>query len=325
MNDSQIGTKTMNFLIEKLSDRLPLLPALFLFGLVGLASLATPADGYAEDSGSWEYGWIVEPSDAEQLIAKNDLTILDARSKENYESGHITDAIHVAWDTFTPHEASERGKLLDAKALRKKLKETGVDFEHPVLVVGQPPEGWGEAGRIVWMLRTLGHPAAALIDGGHPALVQAGLETSTSKPQPQGGEVRIEETTEWLATRQDVASAIEDMDSVLLDTRERREYEGATPYGESRGGHIPGAAHLHYRDLMNSNGRILPDTEIKRLLQERGIGPSTPIIAYCTGGVRSAWVTVVLTELGYEVKNYAGSTWEWAEHPAETHPLERSE
>lgn len=315
----------MTLFTENVSDRPPLLPALSLFALVGLSLLLTPANGYAEDSDSWEYGWIVEPSDAEQLIAKTDLTLLDARSKDNYESGHITDAIHVAWDTFTPHEASDRGKLLDAQTLRKRLTETGVDFEHPVLVIGQPPDGWGEAGRIVWMLRTLGHPAAALIDGGHSALVQAGLDTSTSEPQTEAGEVRINKTTEWLATRQEVASAIEDKDSVLLDTRERREYEGATPYGESRGGHIPGAAHLHYRELMNSNGRILSDIEIERLLQKRGIGPSTPVIAYCTGGVRSAWVTVVLTELGYEVKNYTGSTWEWANHPPETHPLERSE
>ena len=44
----------------------------------------------------------------------------------------------------------------------------------------------------------------------------------------------------------------------LLDVREPREYAGETPYGESRGGHVPGAKHLFYKALLESDGKVLP-------------------------------------------------------------------
>ena len=38
-----------------------------------------------------------------------------------------------------------------------------------------------------------------------------------------------------------------------------------------------------------------------------------PVVTYCTGGVRSAFVAAALTSAGYvDVRNYAGSWWEYA-------------
>ena len=94
--------------------------------------------------------------------------------------------------------------------------------------------------------------------------------------------------------------------------REQREYAGETPYGESRGGHVPGAKHLFYRALLKSDGKVLPGDQIKRKLSEIGVREDDEVVSYCTGGVRAAFVTVLLNDAGIAARNYAGSMWEWS-------------
>jgi thiosulfate/3-mercaptopyruvate sulfurtransferase len=108
---------------------------------------------------------------------------------------------------------------------------------------------------------------------------------------------------------------------VVLDTREPREYRGETPYGETRGGHVPGARHLFYKDLQAEDGRLLPPARLKARLAALGIGEGTEIVAYCTGGVRSGWVTTVLNDLGLRARNFAGSMWDWSAGDPAEYPL----
>ena len=42
------------------------------------------------------------------------------------------------------------------------------------------------------------------------------------------------------------------------------------------------------------------------------INPNKEVIVYCTGGVRSAMAYFVFRFLGYEVRNYDGSWWDWS-------------
>ena len=110
---------------------------------------------------------------------------------------------------------------------------------------------------------------------------------------------------------------------LFIDARSRAEYDGATPYGEARGGHLPGAVHLHYRDLLNTLGGLRDGETIRSRLSALGASPDRPTVAYCTGGVRSAWFVVLLADLGHHsVRNYSGSMWEWAAGPADQYPLE---
>ena len=47
--------------------------------------------------------------------------------------------------------------------------------------------------------------------------------------------------------------------------------------------------------------------------------PNKEVIVYCTGGVRSAMAYFVFRFLGYEVRNYDGSWWDWSQS---TFPIE---
>ena len=300
--------------------------SLLLAGLVALLFVATLGRSElttAAESGD-AFPWIVSPERAVELIEEGDASVLDTRGKSRWKRGHLPGAVRADWETFTPSKKADRGELLaDTSRLERRIRRLGVDADRPVLVVGNPPDNWGEDGRIVWMLRTLGHERVALVDGGHAAVVEAGVGETDESSEPEKGDFEVERRETWSADRAAVRKVIDgdSGDVVLIDTRSAREYAGATPYGESRGGHLPGAKHLHYSDLLTDDGRLLPAAKIREKLAGLGVTADSRVVSYCTGGVRSAWLTVVLAHLGYRAANYPGSAWDWSAAPEEKHPL----
>lgn len=269
--------------------------------------------------------WIVDASTARGLIDADAVTVLDTRNKLHWIKGHVPGARRVAWKDFSrTAKTSTSGLLKGDAALTRSLQALGVSASRPVLVVGNPPDNWGEDGRIVWMLRALGHPKVALVDGGQAALANTGLDMSHAPGDGEAkkGDFVAKKTGRITIGRDTLKKRLGGNNFVALDTREQREFDGKTPYGESRGGHVPGAKHLHYTDLLRADGRLLAPKKLKAKLASLGIRPDTEVAAYCTGGVRSGWVTVVLQQLGYtKARNYAGSMWEWSAQSAEKFPL----
>ncbi len=279
-----------------------------------------------EDAYVSEGGFIVDLAAAVKLHARGAL-ILDTRKKADHAKQHVAGSHHADWAHFSEPKDPNRGRLLaDEAELTRRLRAMGVSAKKPVVVLGDAAKGWGEDGRIVWMLRTLGHADAVLLDGGFTAA--AGTLPLSSEATPAGkGDFVIKRTARWDITAAQLRALINGPDrarAVLVDTREKREYDGATPYGESRGGHVPGAVHLHYRQLLNPAGRLRPRATVRDLLKKAGIPSNKQVVVYCTGGVRSGWLVMLLADLGYkDARNYAGSMWEWAARPAKDYPLTR--
>ncbi|MBW4566894.1 MAG: sulfurtransferase [Tolypothrix carrinoi HA7290-LM1] len=270
--------------------------------------------------------WILTANQAKQLISQS-ATILDTRNKLAWFLGHIPDAIHVTWQEFSQPEKPYQGNLLkDEKLLQQKLCKLGISNSKPVIVIGNPAHNFGEEGRIVWMLRTLGHNSAAFVDGGYNALVKAGIQTTFAANQPQKiGDFVVNRTALWEIQRDELKANLAENKLIIIDTREKREYNGATPYGEKRKGHIPGAVHFYFKDLIDNKGNLLPTEEIITKLARLGIQLDTPIATYCTGGIRSAFFVSVMANLGLtNVKNYAGSMWEWSAESANSYPLQEN-
>ncbi|MFE1744108.1 sulfurtransferase [Coleofasciculus sp. H7-2] len=271
--------------------------------------------------------WVVSSEEARQLIEQG-ATILDVRNQISWLLGHISGAVHVTWQQFSQQQSPHKGKLIDnPEILSEKLRAVGICNNKPVVVVGNPVHNFGEEGRIVWMLRTLGHSQAVFVDGGHSALVNAGVPIVWGVTQPNPGDFVMQRTSLWEIQRDELKAnlAAKDIspDLIVVDAREAREYAGTPSYGEQRGGHLPGAVHFYFQDLKDAQGNLLPRDQIINKLKRLGIQRHTPIITYCTGGIRSAFLTAVLVDLGFNnVKNYAGSMWEWSASPANNYPLE---
>src|ERR671933_1040356 len=273
--------------------------------------------------------WVVSAAQAKQLIEQG-ATILDSRNIILWLTGHIPGAVLVSWKQFSQQQAPHKGKLLEnPKVLEQKLRNLGVFNDKPVIVIGNPahPCNFGEEGRIVWMLRTLGHQSAAFVDGGEAALTQVGFPITLDLTQPLRGNFVVKPTTLWSIQRDELQanlfSQAVSQKLIVIDTRSPREFAGATPYGEQRGGHIPGAVHFYFRDLLDAKGYLLPREQIIAKLNSLGINFDTLIVTYCTGGVRSAFFVSVLADLGFtNATNYAGSMWEWSAATPSSYPLE---
>ncbi|HLX09869.1 MAG TPA: rhodanese-like domain-containing protein [Thermoanaerobaculia bacterium] len=239
------------------------------------------------------------------------VTILDARPASDYRRGHVPGAVRIDWTDFRDGWG-RTGKLpRDLDGLARRLAGFGVDSNRAAVVYGNARTGWGEEGRIVWMLAYLGHPQARLLDGGWEAWREARLPISTADERPLAGRFRAAPVAALRASAADVDQALH-AGSIVLDVRSDEEWHGATPYFEARGGHIPGAVHVEWKALLDPLGRIDPVAARARLLAA-GIKPGDRVITYCTGGVRSAEAWVILRALGYaDVRNYDGSWYEWS-------------
>ncbi|MEG4583333.1 rhodanese-like domain-containing protein [Microcoleus sp. MON1_C5] len=266
--------------------------------------------------------WIVSPDLAKQLLSGG-ATLLDARAPILKWFCHLPPAIPVTWQEFSRSDFPHKGKILENNTvLTQKLQAIGICQDKPVIVVADSVKGWGEDGRIVWMLRTLGHEKAVFVDGGYRALIKAGINRVKSANNPPiTGDFVIFRRSNWEIQRDELKAILGNENLVVIDARERREYAGKTPYGEQRGGHIRGAVHLYYKQLMDKQGQLLSRGEIVAILLQKGVSQSTQIVSYCSGGIRSAWLTCVLTNVGFNARNYAGSMWEWSASPADSYPL----
>jgi len=268
--------------------------------------------------------WIVSADFAKQLLSGG-ATLLDARQPILRWFCRLPPAIPVTWQEFACSDFPHQGKIIEDDAvLTQKLQALGICQDQPVIVIADSAKGWGEDGRIVWMLRTLGHEKAVFVDGGYRAFVKAGIDRTKRTNHPsQPGDFIVSRSSNREISRDDLKAILGNDNLAVIDAREPREYAGKTPYGETRGGHIPGAVHLYYKELTNKQGKLLERDEIVAMLQQKGVSESSEIVNYCSGGVRSAWLTCVLTNLGFNAKNYAGSMWEWSASPADSYPLEK--
>lgn len=272
-----------------------------------------------------EFPWVLSAADARDRIDRG-ATIWDARRKPMWMWQHVAGSQSVRWQAFSQSDPTLRGLLstrLDAQT--ETLQTLGVDRDRPVIVVGNPQSPWGEEGRLAWTLRSLGHERTAFVDGGWTALRSLVPLRRGGEPHSDTGAFSPQFDSTWTATREEVRAIANDSTSewVLLDTRSPREFAGATPYGESRGGRIPGAKSFPLQKLRRDDGRLRSPEAILSDLAQLDIDRDTPVVTYCTGGVRSAFAVAMLVHVGIAIaKNYAGSTWEWSALPEQDYPLE---
>jgi thiosulfate/3-mercaptopyruvate sulfurtransferase len=274
------------------------------------------------DTINYQRDWIISSKVAYELIQKGAL-VIDARGDDLKEKFIIPNASSITWQDLSEPNLPNKGNLLtDANVINKKLQSLGISQERPIVILGDPLNGWGEDGRIAWTLRTWGHNKVVIVDGGLAAVQKEG---PLNIKKYVTGDFTINPTSKWKITKEEIKNNLSTNKFNLFDVREPREYAGKTPYGETRGGHVPGAKDLFYKDFIGKDGKLLPRVELEKILASKGVTKESNIVAYCTGGIRSGWFTTILNDLGYKTQNYAGSMWEWSAQPANEYPLDKKE
>ena len=248
-------------------------------------------------------------------LQKDNVMILDARSAEEYQAGHIPGAINTPWQMFAKVDGAPGepgwGVLKDAKRLSQIFTELGIN-DNKQMVVYADPNAWGEDGRIVWMLRMAGLGNSSILNGGWVGWKNNNEEISTETVQVEPEDFSIDAlvkeltaSTEWILERQGEIK--------IVDSRSSKEFEGAVDYGEKRGGHLPEAINIPFKEVLRDDATVKSQEELEKLFAEAGLKPEDEIVVYCTAGIRSAHLTLILRMAGFEnARNYDASYYEWA-------------
>ena len=247
---------------------------------------------------------------------RSNLLIVDVRSAQAYNAGHIEGAINAEHTTFI-YTRTDGVKyiLLPQTQFIDLANRLGITNDSTVVVYGEDTNPY--AARLAWSLNYYGHQKAYTLDGGITKWSKEGraLATDPTLPTATSG-FTVAGQADNLALAGEVQNAIGKSEVVLFDTRAIEEYTGVKPLDAYRTGHLPGAAFINWLDFQKtdpSGAQVLKSREeLLALLNAQGITPDKLIVPYCEGGIRSSYVTNVLKGLGYpNVRNYDGSWNEW--------------
>ena len=274
-------------------------------------------DNTQDDNISFEdESYIVDIDWLKENIEDEEILILDARGEDEYKKGHIPGAIAISWQEFSDMKGKPGdenwGTVLKGEELSQKLSEAGITDDKKIVVYSDTQKGWGEDGRIVWMLRRVGMDKPVMLDGGFNYWKSQGEEISKDPVERIASNTEVSSLDDQ--TNITTEELIEKKEQVkVIDVRSKKEFNGATDYGEPRGGYIPGAINIDFYEFLNKDGTLKTASEIKSILDENGIEKNDEIVTYCTAGIRSAHMQIVLDMLGYkDAKNYDQSFNAWA-------------
>ena len=193
------------------------------------------------------------------------------------------------------------------------FSKLGVKEDSEVLVYGftMPDQGFGDEGRILYTFNYAGFDNVKIIDGGFKQVESLGFNKKYNPSEDRidvSDVVRVEGENNSNAIFTDELLTLVGNENVqIIDTRLEVEYNGRVIYGENKAGHIPTAISIPFNSLVDKDGFIKSREELEKYFEDKGLDKNKLQITYCTTGVRASYVAVILTELGYKVRNYEPS------------------
>jgi len=235
-----------------------------------------------------------------------------------YPSGHIPGAVEVDWvkDLNDPLSRDYLGKA-GFEALASRI---GITPDTTVVFYGDKSNWW--ATYALWVFELFNHTNAVIMDGGRLKWAEEGREFTREKPiisptsysAPERDDNRIRAFRDGVLQHTQANGQLVDVRSPGEFSGEKLHMEGYPQEGAVRGGHIPGASSVPWSRAANEDGTFKNAAELRGIyLDEIGLNPAEPTIAYCRIGERSSHTWFVLTNLlGFaDVRNYDGSWTEW--------------
>lgn len=245
--------------------------------------------------------------------------------RASYEQGHIPGAVYAdllgelsAADAKLPFTVPAREVFVD------KMTQLGIgDGTYTVIydqnaLVGESVAASYWASRLAWQLRYEGFDRIAILEGGLQKWQAEGRRLSAEKTAYPMASFTGQRRTEMLATKEDVQRAMEDENTILINSLSPDEFRGNRP-DDPRSGHIPGSENVYFGSHADEQTKTLFDDDQLRAAFEKtqALDPDKKVITYCGGGIAATWSALMLNKLGQpNVAVYDGSMNEWASDPS---------
>jgi thiosulfate/3-mercaptopyruvate sulfurtransferase len=233
-----------------------------------------------------------------------------------YAEAHLPGALfaHLDRDLSAPKSGSSgRHPLPEPGRFAAWLGMQGLRASDPV--VCYDAGGGAMAARLWWLLRWIGHPAAAVLDGGYARWIAEGRPVTKEAPA-------FPATQYPLAAHPELALDVGTVERerarlVLLDARAPARFRGEQEPIDPVAGRIPGARNRFCNDNLAADGRFKDAGTLKAefgaLLGGRAPGE---VVHYCGSGVAACHNALAMEIAGLPGSRlYPGSWSEWIADP----------
>ncbi len=244
--------------------------------------------------------------------------------EQQYREGHVPGALFAHLDRdLSAQLTGKNGRhpLPDPGVFAAWLGRQGLDPGDQV--VCYDAASGTSAARLWWMLRWIGHQAAAVLDGGFAGWRAEGRPVTAEQPRYTPVEYRGRPSEASCVDADYVRSRLGGKDVLLLDARSRERWRGEAEPIDPVAGRIPGAKNRCCAENVSADGTFKSPDELRKefLTVLGGLAPSE-VVNYCGSGVSACHNLLAMEIAGLAgAKLYAGSWSEWIADPAR--PRER--
>lgn len=259
--------------------------------------------------------------DAEFVAARPDAVVVDVRwyldgrdGRAAYEAGHLPGAVWVDLDRqLAAHDApATDGRHPFPTPAHFAASMSAIGVGDGSTVVAYDDTGGVTAGRLVVMLRMLGHDAAVL-DGGLRSW-SGPIGTGWVEPTPARFTERPWPEDRFASADQTAATAAGG--GVVLDARAHERFTGEVTQIDPRPGHIPGARSAPWSSVLDDGGRLLPADRLREHYAALGVDDDVTAVAYCGSGVSACMNVVAIEHAGLPVPRLYVASWSgWSADP----------
>lgn len=279
---------------------------------------------------SEEKSWLVSTEWLAAHLDAPDVVVLDASwilpeelapgmetPREEYLEEHIPGALFFDIDEIADPDSQLPHMLPSPERFSSFMRKMGIGDGHRVIVYDTfapfaAPRAW-------WMFRYFGHDDVAVLNGGLDKWNEEGHPVESGEPRPrQARHFTARPRRSLLADKEQVKAALKAGRPQVVDARSRGRFCGTEPepYEGIPGGHMPGAKHLHYAALINTDGTYKTPEEIAQAFREANVDPAQPAIFTCGSGVTACTLALGAALLGHpDHAVYDGSWLEWSQAP----------
>ena len=251
------------------------------------------------------------------------------KSKKTGKKKLIKVGGHIPGASLVNYSKVRTSKMINGKKITRiipakmqfesLMQKAGLNKNDTIVIVskGQSNADMTIATRLYWQLKYYGHSNMSILNGGMAQWILDKRKISTAATtKKKGNWVATSGNSAIFASSNDVAKAIKNKNTQLIDTRSISLYMGT--YRKSyvyAKGHIEGAKNYpnELLTMPSMPARFITKNNSQDLMKKLGINPNSKSITYCNSGHLASGSWFLLSEVmgNKNVKLYDGSMHQW--------------